>query len=150
MKRVTFPDTDPSRIPVGVDFSMTAGNFCHVYKDETNTWDCVATCFFLDTANNVVEYIDTIHKTLKPGGLWINFGPLLYHFADIQGEHSIEPSYELLKEIITSFGFVFKTESTGNNCNYTQNHDSMLSYNYKCIFFRCGKTQVIRSQLKTH
>lgn len=135
VKRVSFPDTDPSRIPLGVDFSMTAGNFCHVYKDETNSWDCVATSFFLDTANNVVEYIDTIHKTLKPGGLWINFGPLLYHFADIQGENSIEPSYELLKEIITSFGFFFKTESTGNNCNYTQNHDSMLSYHYKCIFF---------------
>lgn len=34
---------------------------------------CV-TCFFLDTARNVVEYLETIYGLLKPGGLWINCG----------------------------------------------------------------------------
>lgn len=32
------------------------------------------TCFFLDTARNVVAYLETIHGLLKPGGLWINLG----------------------------------------------------------------------------
>lgn len=39
-----------------------------------DTWDCIATCFFIDTAHNVIDYIDTIWKILKPGGIWINVG----------------------------------------------------------------------------
>lgn len=40
----------------------------------SDSWDCVATCFFIDTAHNVIEYIETIWKILKPGGVWINLG----------------------------------------------------------------------------
>lgn len=39
-------------------------------------WDCVATCFFIDTAHNVLDYIETIWNILKPGGVWINLGKL--------------------------------------------------------------------------
>ena len=39
------------------------------------------------------------------GGYWINLGPLLYHFSDQPREKSIEPSYELLRGIITGLGF---------------------------------------------
>ena len=42
-----------------------------------------------------MDYIELIHKILKPGGHWINLGPLLYHFADIPREPSIEPPYEI-------------------------------------------------------
>lgn len=44
------------------------------------------TLFFLDTAHNVIEYIKTIKKILKKGGVWINIGPLLYHYADMMDE----------------------------------------------------------------
>ena len=37
-------------------------------------WDCVATCFFIDTAHNVIEYLEKIYHILKPGGYWINIG----------------------------------------------------------------------------
>ena len=37
-------------------------------------WDCLACCFFIDTAHNVIEYLQAIHNVLKPGGYWINFG----------------------------------------------------------------------------
>jgi len=67
----------------------------------------VTTCFFIDCAHNVVEFVETIHKILKPGGIWINLGPLLYHFADMRGENSIEPSYDVLKDIIKKFGFEY-------------------------------------------
>lgn len=40
----------------------------------SDSWDCVATCFFIDTAHNVIEYVETIWKILKPGGVWINLG----------------------------------------------------------------------------
>ena len=32
-------------------------------------WDAVVTCFFLDTAHNIVEYIEIISKVLKDGGV---------------------------------------------------------------------------------
>ena len=43
----------------------------------SDSWDCVATCFFIDTAHNVIEYVETIWKILKPGGVWINLGESL-------------------------------------------------------------------------
>jgi N2227-like protein len=45
-----------------------------------------------------------------PGGVWINLGPLLYHYADIPGENSIEPTYEMVKEIIQDVGFVMEVK----------------------------------------
>ncbi len=63
-------------------FSMAAGNFVEIYSDSANkeAWDCIVTCFFVDTAPVVMEYIETILHCLKPGGVWINLGPLLYHW----------------------------------------------------------------------
>lgn len=78
--------------------------FFQVYKKDDN-WDCVATCFFIDCANNIVQFIEAIYKILKPGGVWINLGPLLYHFSDMPMEDSIEPSYEVVKDIIRGLGF---------------------------------------------
>ena len=38
---------------------------------------CVrATCFFIDTSDDLLEYIAVIAHVLKPGGLWVNAGPL--------------------------------------------------------------------------
>ena len=40
----------------------------------SDEWDCIATCFFIDTAHNVIEYLEKIYHILKPGGYWINIG----------------------------------------------------------------------------
>jgi carnosine N-methyltransferase len=32
-------------------------------------WDAVVSCFFIDTAHNIVEYLEVIAKALKPGGV---------------------------------------------------------------------------------
>lgn len=69
-----------------VDFSkrmaMTAGDFCELYRQSEykDTFQAVATCFFIDTAPNVINYLDAIKHCLNPGGLWVNLGPLLWHF----------------------------------------------------------------------
>jgi hypothetical protein len=42
-------------------------------------FDAVITVFFLDTAPNLVRYIETVHQCLKKGGIWINVGPLLWN-----------------------------------------------------------------------
>ncbi len=85
---------------------MAAGDFLEIY-DEANEWNCVVTCYFIDTAHNVIDYIEKIWHILKPNGYWINFGPLLYHFSDMGTEKSIELSYEQIKKIIQNVGFKF-------------------------------------------
>lgn len=62
--------------------SMSAGDFCELYKQEhyKSSFDAVATCFFIDTAPNVINYIETIENCLNSGGIWVNIGPLLWHF----------------------------------------------------------------------
>merc|ERR1739846_48234 len=107
IKPVTFPDIDPLEMPKDANFSMIAGDFLEVYSDGAfvSSQDCVVTSFFIDCAHNVVEFIELIHRILKPGGKWINFGPLLYHFAEIPRESSIEPSYDIVRSIIEKTGF---------------------------------------------
>ncbi|XP_042278145.1 carnosine N-methyltransferase isoform X2 [Thunnus maccoyii] len=68
---IRFPDINPQSLPLDSDFSMVAGDFLEVYTDP-DSWDCVATCFFIDTAHNVIQYVETIWNILKPGGVWIN------------------------------------------------------------------------------
>ncbi|CAI4050014.1 S-adenosylmethionine-dependent methyltransferase SKDI_14G2320 [Saccharomyces kudriavzevii IFO 1802] len=57
-----------------------------------NSKDVVITQFFIDTGPNILDYLDTIVHVLKPGGIWCNFGPLLYHF---ESDHGVETTYEV-------------------------------------------------------
>lgn len=119
------------------------------------------TCFFIDTAHNVIEYIEKIWLILKPGGYWLNMGPLLYHFSNLSHEKSLELSYEQIKRIIEKIGFKylvhisiciafifilklrqlikdysnFKKEDLNMKCDYINNSRSMMHYNYNCAFF---------------
>ena len=118
---------------------------CHFYfsvyseKSFVSSHDCIVTSFFIDCAHNVVEYIELIHRILKPGGKWINFGPLLYHFADVPRESSIEPSYDIVRSVIEQTGFEFLREEKNQTATYCQNPRSMLQYTYKCVSFTCAK-----------
>ncbi|XP_053466485.1 carnosine N-methyltransferase isoform X1 [Ictalurus furcatus] len=143
-RAVTFPDINPHSLPPDSDFSMTAGDFLEVYT-ESNTWDCVATCFFIDTAHNVLEYIETIWNILKPGGVWINLGPLLYHFENMANELSIELSYEEMKDAILKCGFQLEVERESVLTTYTENERSMLKYLYDCVFFVARKPAALHS-----
>lgn len=79
-----------------------------VYRREEHlsSFDCVVTSFFIDTAQNVLEYIEVIADVLKMGGVWINLGPLLYHWVDhSSGENSIEISLSDVERISAIHGF---------------------------------------------
>ncbi|XP_066567242.1 carnosine N-methyltransferase isoform X1 [Amia ocellicauda] len=138
IRPVYFPDVNPQSLPANSDFSMVAGDFQEVYT-EPNSWDCVATCFFIDTAHNVIDYIETIWNILKPGGTWINLGPLLYHFENMANELSIELSYEDIKAVILKYGFLIEVERDSLSTTYTENDHSMLKYLYDCVFFVARK-----------
>ncbi|XP_058493136.1 carnosine N-methyltransferase [Solea solea] len=135
---IRFPDVNPQSLPLTSDFSMVAGDFVEVYSD-TDSWDCVATCFFIDTAHNVIEYVETIWKILKPGGVWINLGPLLYHYENMANELSVELSFEDIRTAMVKFGFCLEVEKESMQTTYTENDRSMLKYVYDCVFFVARK-----------
>mmetsp|Transcript_32719 Transcript_32719/g.40186 ORF Transcript_32719/g.40186 Transcript_32719/m.40186 type:complete len:277 (+) Transcript_32719:88-918(+) len=153
-RRVNIPDTTAREIMKNnqnPELSMCAGEFIESYAPEPESWDCVVTCFFIDTAPNVFQYIETIKTILKPGGIWINHGPLLWHWCspefastpstkkqDSRYHESIELSYDELKCAITSYGFEYLHEEW-RRCNYSSNNKSMLSSMYDTILFTCRK-----------
>jgi hypothetical protein len=79
----------------------------------TGKWDAVVTCFFLDTAQNIVEYLRTIYETLKDDGIWINLGPTLWHYESSSNpkDLSIELDVLEIKELSKKIGFQFELNS---------------------------------------
>ncbi|KAG7881312.1 hypothetical protein KL938_003442 [Ogataea parapolymorpha] len=91
-------------IPVADLMSMVAGSFVDLYgppnmprisdvytndpqasefrQQNAKRFQVVATCFFLDTASNIVEYLQSVHHCLADDGYLVNFGPLLWHYED--------------------------------------------------------------------
>ena len=71
---------------------MSAADFTVTFSEEQHRvqFDAVATVFFIDTAPNVIRYIEAIHHTLRDRGYWINLGPLLWHF---EARHDIHPKH---------------------------------------------------------
>ncbi|KAF9405668.1 hypothetical protein BGZ94_003423 [Podila epigama] len=129
-----IPDVNPSEIPRGTDFSMVAGDFIEVYGQESENygkWDAVVTCFFIDTAKNIIEYLETIHKILKKGGVWINAGPLLWHFENTPNEISIELSLEEVLALVEKMGFKIEVQGRAKS-TYMANPHGMLQYVYDC------------------
>eukprot|EP00871_Galdieria_phlegrea_P004539 jgi/Galph1/5086/GphlegSOOS_G3702.1 len=138
---IWIPDVDTRQLPSTSNFSMVAGDFVEVYSSpqQSEQWDCVVTCFFMDTAHNILEYVQVIRRILKKGGFWINLGPLLYHYADTEDEPSIEISLEELQKVVKMF-FQIDSEEM-RRCMYTRNPRSMLQIEYQCSFFRARKIQ---------
>ncbi|XP_073261367.1 uncharacterized protein [Populus alba] len=70
LRPVSFPDIHPASAGIAEGFSMCGGDFVEVYSDpsQVGVWDAVVTCFFIDTAHNIVEYIEIISRILKDGG----------------------------------------------------------------------------------
>lgn len=61
------PEAD-SLHPLG-SLSVQMGEFTKVYShiDQENQFDCVVTCFFIDTASDILEYIAVIAHVLREG-----------------------------------------------------------------------------------
>ncbi|KJH42509.1 n2227-like protein [Dictyocaulus viviparus] len=134
VRPVYFPDIGKSRTETASNFSMIAGNFIEVMLSRTSDFDCVVTAWFIDTGKNIIDYIETIYRILKAGGLWINVGPLTYHYEDMLDEMSIELPYEEVMRIVRLTGFEIEKEERIISY-YTRNSVSMLQNQYTCAFF---------------
>ena len=41
--------------------------------------DAIASVFFIDTASDILDHIETAAHVLRPSGIWANLGPLEWH-----------------------------------------------------------------------
>ncbi|EAW07305.1 uncharacterized protein ACLA_020120 [Aspergillus clavatus NRRL 1] len=163
LQQVLIPDTHPGAAmmeaqtaadatPFGT-MSMSAADFVVLYNNPSNreAFDAVATVFFIDTAPNLIRYVETIRHCLKPNGLWINVGPLLWHFEDgsnrshgsgageSQDQGIGEPgNMELTEEevflLVERVGFsIEKRQSVEERpmCGYIQDPQNMLQNLYR-------------------
>ncbi|KAG5513368.1 hypothetical protein PMAC_001431 [Pneumocystis sp. 'macacae'] len=149
--KCSIPDINPrSIISSGSSFSTSMGEFTEVYSqsDMESFFDVIATCFFIDTSPNVISYIRTIWYSLKLGGLWINLGPLLWHYEDNTYTEkslkdksfncSIELTLETLIQLIKNLGFEIEKRKTINT-TYIGNPCSMLKNIYETEFWVAKK-----------
>jgi len=86
-----------------VRYTLLEGDFTELFLDgkEKGFYDVVVTLLFLiDTARNIVEYLENIHAVLKIGGTWINLGRLLYGTGPW-----VEPSLEEILQLTQRLGF---------------------------------------------
>ncbi|KAF2431596.1 N2227-domain-containing protein [Tothia fuscella] len=94
LQRVLIPDVHPgteldkasedTHIHAFERISFSSADFCVAYNKplSSDVYDAVATIFFIDTAPNIIRYVETVHSCLKEGGIWINLGPLKWHFEN--------------------------------------------------------------------
>ncbi|KAJ2894300.1 methyltransferase family [Zalerion maritima] len=165
----TVPDIHPAtelkrRGPNAGSMSMCAADFLCLYSDgeHRDHYDAVASVFFLDTAPNLIRYLETIYSCLKPGGVLVNFGPLLWHFEnnapgnhghddDGDGVHDAKNSngiadpgsFELTDEEVTALvehmGFKIEERRTDIEAPYVIDPESMLKTVYKASFWVARK-----------
>ncbi|KEF52305.1 uncharacterized protein A1O9_11545 [Exophiala aquamarina CBS 119918] len=86
-QRILVPGAGLLRLPLSLQlagYEVEANEherlYCRILKPSyNNAFDAVTTLFFIDTARNLLDYITAVNHCLKPGGIWINIGPLLWN-----------------------------------------------------------------------
>ena len=101
------PKTPPESHHARPALSLQHGDFRALYRARAyaGSFDAVVTNFFLDTAENPIEYMATIRHCLRPGGLWINHGPLQWH-----SNRAVMVALDELRDLVADMGFVIETE----------------------------------------
>lgn len=168
-RKVTIPDIDPAsamtaeKTKFQPDFSMSAGEFVSIYRkeEEKGIWNAVVSCFFLDTAPCIVEYLQVMYDLLDEDGILINFGPLHYHWVgppfrpddvsftnykaqnvhiDSRYLESVDMTWEDIREVLWRIGFEVTEEKLGVKARYTADQRNFLNSDYRCIYFVARKS----------
>ncbi|TFY52276.1 hypothetical protein EVJ58_g10109 [Rhodofomes roseus] len=105
-------------------------------------YDFIVTLFFIDTSLNIVETLEHIHGLLKPGGTWINLGPLLWTGG---GQAALELSLEEVLRLAGMIGFEIASDTDGPRrrrtieCEYTADREAMMRWLYQARFWVATK-----------
>jgi hypothetical protein len=104
LRKIAAPNVTPNPSVLLVE-----GDFNSAFGGQSVHYDIIVTHFFIDTARNLMSYFDTIHLLLKPGGKWLNFGPLLYGTGPF-----VQLSLDEIIAVVKEMGFEF--EDIGDEC----------------------------------
>ncbi|KAI1329004.1 N2227-domain-containing protein [Xylariaceae sp. FL0255] len=156
-KSYKIPDIHPSQTLAATEnpgtMQMCAADFLCLYGDDAHadTYDAVAAIFFLDTAPNLIRYLEVIKHCLRPGGVLINVGPLLWHWENhVPGHHGYDGdgdydennslgiadpgSFELTDDeviaLVEKMGFIIEKKEAGITAPYVKDEQSMLQTEY--------------------
>ncbi|TFK44997.1 N2227-like protein [Crucibulum laeve] len=113
----------------------------------TGGYDFVVTLFFIDTAINAFATMEHMYHLLRPGGTWINLGPLLWTGG---AQAKVELSLEEVLQAAEEIGFVIQTGDSDLNtsdvearktveCEYTGDRNAMMRWIYKAEFWVARK-----------
>ncbi|GAA5846919.1 hypothetical protein JCM3766R1_000843 [Sporobolomyces carnicolor] len=131
VRTVAFPDVVPRK---DVDLDFEQGDFLSQFSDRAGSFDAIVTLFFIDTASNLLDYFETIWTLLKPNGIWINEGPLLYY-----GNPGMELPLEDVVRAAELVGFEIEKRRTLEQVRYTADEKGMYTFAYDCEFWIARK-----------
>ncbi|KAJ9638418.1 hypothetical protein H2199_007106 [Coniosporium tulheliwenetii] len=141
LQGVMIPDVHPAaaleeasigkRMHASERMSMSAGDFCVVYKNAENSgvYNAVTTVFFIDTAPNLIAYIETIRNS---NGRAQDQG--------IAEPGSMELTDDEVVALVERFGFKIEKHEVGKIATgYIQDPRSMLMNIYRPSFWVARK-----------
>ena len=158
-RSISFPDVVPR---LSANFRLAEKDFLELKApmgktgaganlDGTNTtkqltagYDYIVTLFFIDTSLDVFATMTHIYSLLRPGGTWINLGPLLWTGG---AQSKIELSLEEVLHAAEEIGF--NVQAAGNGpasrktieCEYTGDKNAMMRWIYKAEFWVATKRE---------
>ena len=154
-RSISFPDVTPRFTPnfhlVEQDFltlpipsTKPSNNPSFIWSKNQSTegYDFIVTLFFIDTSLDVFATMKHIYTLLRPGGSWINLGPLLWTGG---AQAKVELSLDEVLLAAEKIGFVLQDEAQGTcarrtvECEYTGDSNAMMQMIYKAEFWVARK-----------
>ena len=116
---------------------MAAAEWEHLCAEPRHfgAWDAIVACFFVDATPDLLRTLQLARAVLRPGGLLLNLGPLLYHNS---GAAVPRLAADELVTLVGRCGFDV-LESREVAASYSQDPLSMVRSEYHCLHFVARK-----------
>ncbi|RHZ44447.1 hypothetical protein CDV55_100243 [Aspergillus turcosus] len=126
---LTVPDHWPNKA-----VKLVEGDFLEMFP-RAGEFDAVVTLFFIDMSTNVIDFLSNIHRLLKPGGVWINLGPLKWSTYS-----ALQLSAEEVLQLADLLGFDVDHPSRKNiDSLYAEQPETLLKFTYVTQFWSATK-----------
>ncbi|KIK61063.1 hypothetical protein GYMLUDRAFT_43174 [Collybiopsis luxurians FD-317 M1] len=150
-RSVRFPDIVPRLAEDGqVGLHLKEGDFLTLdVPKSSDGYDFIVTLFFIDTSVNIISTLEKIHALLKPGGTWVNLGPLLWCSG---AQARLELTLEEVFKVMDAVGFSLAGGRDGSDddepdcmkrcsipCEYTRDEKAMMRWIYEAEFWVARK-----------
>ena len=113
------------------------------FGDTTATFDAVVTSYFLDTLDDAAAAVRAVARTLAPGGVWVNVGPLQWHRPT-----GMRLTFDELRSLIAQSGLdVGRSTRVLRRVPYLASPRALASGNeHDCVFFVARAPAIVRNR----